>query len=612
MLVWMRKHAGLLLIVLYLVVHLAAINDYGFTWDYHFHLFGGGKLMGYDWQQLEPRALPYVDPDPRNAWTLPYGALMSIPPVASFLLLHKTWGLLPADNAYHLPILLWGVSGVGVLYLFLKEAFSRRIAFLAGIFLALTPRYFGDLHNNMKDVPSSVIFALNVWLLWRLVKHRRVADLIWASLAFAVAFNVKINSMFIPVVFGVWLTILQILNTKHEILNKNIHRKTQNPKLFHTWNFFHLNLVKFSDVGFKIWGYFLLAPLAAFALWSVFWPHPIAQLIHAYRTFGVGTNNIEVILNGAWYCSGSTVPWYYPWWYLAITTPITILLFFLIGIGKIVISFFRRYQAPNPKHQILNKHKPLNVLSIGALKSGFVSDLRFRNWNFPAQTLLILWLIVPLTRYFLPTIGVIDGVRHFEEVLFPLAALAAIGLDFIMRQIGRIKPIRHIDSILFLFILYSLLFTVYSYHPYQITYFNELVGGVKGAMGKYDLDYWGTSQKAAILWVNAHAPQNANVHIVMAAAVAGQYLRPDLLANLNTHGYDESDFVVLLNRQSFLYRFYYAYEYLLHHRPAYTVSVRDTPLTWIFDNRTDNATPRQTPWWQGEDPCIRPYWKGVQ
>ncbi len=532
---WIQKHAGLILIGIFFVTHVVLMGDYGFTWDFHFHFFGGGKLLGIHPEVLEPRNLPFVEPDPRRAWTLPYGPLMSIPPVASYLLFYKTLALLPADASYHLPILLWGISGIVILYLFMKEAVNRRAALLSAIFLGLTPRYFGDLHNNMKDVPSAVAFALNIWLLWRLVKHKRLIDLLLAVGGFAVAFNVKINSIFIPVVFIVWLFISYITHTK----------------------------IRISVYTFL---YFLIAPIAAFLLWWVFWPDPIGQLRHAFFTFGIGTNNIEVLLNGVWYCSGSTVPWYYPYWYLFITTPIPIMIGFFIGIATICW-----------KH---SKYRPVVML-------------------------MLLWLILPLTRYFIASIGVIDGIRHFEEVLFPLAALAAIGANFLFsfKRPGLSKLI-----ILFSFI--SLFWNIISYHPYQVTYFNELVGGAKGAFGKYDLDYWGTSQKAAVLWVNEHAPRNAKVHIVMAAAVAGQYLRPDLITNLNKYGYNDSDFVILLNRQSFFYRFFYAYEYLLYHRPVHTITVQGAPLTWIYDNRTDNRTPRQTPWWQGEDPCIIKYWRG--
>lgn len=535
-LAWSYKHAGAIIPLLFLIIHLSIMNGYGFTWDFHFHFFGGGKLMGIEPQTLEPRSLPFVEPDPRRAWTLPYGALMSMPPVMSYMLLHKTLTILAADNAYHLPIIIWGILGIGILYGFLREAINTRTAIIGALFLGLTPRYFGDMHNNMKDIPSAVIFTLNMWLLWRLVKHKRVIDCIAAVAAFAVAFNIKINSIFIPVIFVCWLLTLFASYKKITVIKP------------------------------VVW-YFIAAPIAAYLLWWVFWPDPIGQLRHAFFTFGIGTNNIEVILNGAWYCSGSTVPWYYPFWYLAITTPAPMLIGFVAGCITLVVHW-----------------KKL----------------------FPTNTLLVVWLLAPLSRYFIPSVGVIDGIRHFEEVLFPIAAISAIGINLIFI---RLKP-RVLRITLLIAVIGYLSVAIIQHHPYQIAYFNELVGGTKGAVGKYDLDYWGTSQKAAVAWVNARAPVNAKVHIVMAAAVAGQYLRPDLLPNLNRYGYDESDFVILLNRQSFLYRFFYAYEYLLHHRPAHVISLQGAPLTWIYDNRTDNKTQRQLPWWQGEDPCIIKYWKG--
>ncbi len=555
---WCHTHAGLITTVAFLLLHLSIMDRYGYTWDFHFHFFGGGKLLGIEPNVLEPRNLPFVEPDPRNAWTLPYGALMSIPPVASYLVLYKTLHLLPADAAYHLPIIFWGIAGVAILYAFVKEAANARTALFAAFILALTPRYFGDMHNNMKDIPSAVVFALNIWLLWRFVRHKRLTDLLLAIAAFAIAFNVKVNSVFIPAVFACWLIFLRFTNYRLRSAN-------------------YLS-------------YFLLAPLAAFLLWWVFWPDPIGQLKHAFLTFGIGTNNIEVLLNGSWYCSGSTVPWYYPYWYLAITMPLSVLIFFLVGVSAPIFpavqQFLTVYTSPL-------RGKTYHI----------THDVSVRHQR---QTLLLLWLFIPLTRYLVPSIGVIDGIRHFEEALFPLAALAALGVDKIF-SFAR----RPLAKLIFLCFVFGSLFSInWSYHPYQIAYFNELVGGAAGAVGKYDLDYWGTSQKEAVLWVNAHAPKNSTVHIAMAAAVAGQYLRPDLLATLNTRGYDDSDFVVILNRQSFFYRFFYVYEYLLAHRPTYTVRAAGAPLTWVYDNRSANTTPRQSPWWQDEDPCIIKYWRG--
>ena len=538
-----KRYTGVLIVTILLVLHLFISPQYGFTWDFHFHFFGGGKLLGIAPNVLEPRNLPFVEPDPRKAWTLPYGPLMSIPPVASYLYFHKTLGLLPADVSYHIPIIVWGVLGSLVLYLFLKEAVSYRAGVFAAVLLALIPRYFGDLHNNMKDIPSAVIFGANMWALWRLARYKRVTDLLLALFLFAAAFNIKINSVYIPVVFGVWI-VFQWVVTRRIRLEK------------------------------QTWLYILLAPVSALLLWWVFWTDPIGQLKHAYLTFGVGTNNIEVLLNGAWYCSGSTVPWYYPFWYLAVVTPISILFLALLGVTRV-------------------------VKSVATAPTSSESE---------TGVLFLVWFLVPLTRYAVPSIGVIDGIRHFEEVLLPIAALSGLALDWLYRTYAKKYP--HV-LIGFLCLLFAwLLSSIALYHPYEIAYFNELVGGAKGALGKYDLDYWGTSQKAAVEWINDHAPQNARVHIVMAAAVAGQYLRPDLLANLNTADYDHSDFVALLNRTSFLYRFYYAYAYFLGHRPVHTISVMGAPLVWIFDNRTNNVIQKQEPFWKHEDPCILKYWNG--
>lgn len=542
----LKKYSGVILTAALLILHLSILPRYGFTWDFHFHFFGGGKLLGIEPHVLEPRSLPFVEPDPRRAWTLPYGPLMSIPPVASYLFFHTMLHVLPSDVSYHIPIVVWGVLGTLMVFLFIKEAVSLRAGLFAALFLAFTPRYFGDLHNNMKDIPSAVMFGVNMWLIFRFIRKRRWIDLLIASIAFAAAFSVKINSIFIPVVYGAWIVLSGSIS-----LRELTHRRSRLLLL-----------------------YFLLAPTLAFIVWWMFWTDPIGQLFHAYRTFGVGTNNIEVLLHGTWYCSGSTVPWYYPFWYLAVVTPI-----------------------------------PLLLLSVAGIVRAFVHYIRHRtSQRGTTGLLLILWLFVPLSRYMFPKIGVIDGIRHFEEVMLPIAALSGITLDWIWVKLHASK--RLFAMLLFVVTVGWLITSVILYHPYQSVYFNELIGGTRGAFGKYDLDYWGTSQKEAVMWVNAHAPKNAKVHIVMAAAVAGQYLRPDLLSNLNKYGYDESDFVILLNRTSFLYRFFYAYEYLLFHRPTHTISVRGVPLTWIFDNRTNNRTSRQMPFWTGDDPCIIRYWRG--
>ncbi len=585
---------GIVLTGLLLAISIATLPDYGLTWDFHFHFFSGANFFGLKPADVEPRALPYVEPDPRNAVRLPYGPFVQILPFASWLVFYKQLALLPFDVAYNLPIVIAGVLGITVLYFFLAEAINWKVGFLAAIFLFLTPRYFSDFHNDMKDAPMAAVFALNLWMLWRLVKYHRVKDLIFASVAFALAFNTKINSIFIPAILAGWLILLKLINSKHEIRStKQIQNSNaKNPKLFDVWNFLHWNLFRISNLEFL---YFLAAPAAAFLLWWFFWGDPIGQLKLAVSTFGGGADNIEVLLNGQWFCAGSTVPWYYPLWYLAITTPLPILLSFIIGV---IWSISTVLVIQRTHKKTLNGYDA----RIGYVPRQSSDDTHFVTDFRTSSLLLILWLFLPLSRYLLPKIAVIDGVRHFEEVLYPVAAIAAFGFVQITKNI---RPV--FAAILFSLVISHMSYVMFSSHPFQITYYNELIGGARGAFGKYDLDYWGSSQKKAVEWLNASAQKDASVTIIMAGNVAGTYLRPDLLARLNTMSIENADYSIVLNRQSFFYRFFNVFDYLLTHKPIHTIEVNGAPLVWIFDNRLPQ-TPRQTPWWQGEDPCIRKYW----
>lgn len=55
-------------------------------------------------------------------------------------------------------------------------------------------------------------------------------------------------------------------------------------------------------------------------------------------------------------------------------------------------------------------------------------------------------------------------------------------------------------------------------HPYQSTYFNALVGGVAGADGRYETDYWLSRYKEGIERVNARAAGAGREVTVLVAA----------------------------------------------------------------------------------------------
>lgn len=513
----------------YLLLHLSLMPQYGLSWDYHYHHYAGLYHLGLPVPSInDVPAVPFTPPDPRLTIEDPFGPFIQIIPSFSQVVLHDRLGWLPFDMAYNLPIVVVGSLGVGVLYFFLFEVFGVMTALAGSISLALLPVWFGYVHTNMKDVPNAVAFTAAVYCFWRLARHGRVRDLFLAAAVFAVAFNIKINSFIIPVVCGIWW----IMSGGIEGLRR---RK-----------------------GMRVWTYFLFAPIAAAALWWPFWRNPLGKLLELPSFFSGNTINMPVLFNGEIVRSGINIPPVYPYVYLAITTPLPILVAFLLGLGILL-------------RQVLKKNDK--------------------------ALLLLVWFFVPLVRYLSPQAAAIDGVRHFMEVVFPLCAIAGVGAVWLYGYMAKwfhnisltIQPFSHSAIIRWsgiIIIIASLLWNLIKYHPYQTSYFNSLAGGIRGAQGKFDMDFWGAPQKEAMLWLNAHAGKNAIVHIVMAQSSAAVYLRDDLRVAANSKSMEESDYVVLLNRQSF-FSVYPIDGYRSRKTPAdivYKREIDDVPLVWIYKN----------------------------
>ena len=63
-------------------------------------------------------------------------------------------------------------------------------------------------------------------------------------------------------------------------------------------------------------------------------------------------------------------------------------------------------------------------------------------------------------------------------------------------------------------------------HPYEYVYFSPLVGGVAGANGGYEMDYWNTCQKSASTWLGQHYQQfvASDAPTIQGKNIAFQYI----------------------------------------------------------------------------------------
>ena len=157
--------------------------------------------------------------------------------------------------------------------------------------------------------------------------------------------------------------------------------------------------------------------------------------------------------------------------------------------------------------------------------------------------LLLAWIATVLSRYLVPQAVNYDGVRHFLELFPAMAAVAGLGVAWLGKRLLATWPwsgspvlSRRIRAGALAAALAPVLWALLATHPFQLAYWNVFAGGYAGARDR-DLpqacDYWGTSYRLGLRWLNEHAPRDALVAVPViehaVRLVSSQRLRQDLV-----------------------------------------------------------------------------------
>lgn len=136
---------------------------------------------------------------------------------------------------------------------------------------------------------------------------------------------------------------------------------------------------------------------------------------------------------------------------------------------------------------------------------GFVLSIKLVLKN---RLALLLWIsiIVNFGLYFLLKPVIYNGLRHFLYLLPIIVFLACLWLfDFLLnKKTGNI--IKIITGVLIFLNFAAVGVSMKKLHPYEYIYFNEVIGGLKGAHSRFETDYWGASYKEAADWLMKKEP----------------------------------------------------------------------------------------------------------
>jgi hypothetical protein len=257
-------------------------------------------------------------------------------------------------------------------------------------------------------------------------------------------------------------------------------------------------------------GYFLIAALVTYGSWPALWANPIEHYLKSWQMAFQFPWQGKIFFMGEFWRA-----WELPWFYLP-------LLF--------AIQFT----------------EPLVILASSGLILLIVRIKHFRSPELPL--LILLWFILPVGVLIFKRPPLYDNFRQVLFLVPPLFLLAGVALEEIYARLR---------SPLIRFVFYLVLFFpgVYGYlqlHPYEYTYYNSFVGGVKGASRAFETEYWMTSFREAIEYINQIAPPSKRVLVWEGARLVANFIRPDLILVENRGNTEKSnldnDYLIISSR----------------------------------------------------------------
>jgi hypothetical protein len=244
--------------------------------------------------------------------------------------------------------------------------------------------------------------------------------------------------------------------------------------------------------------YAIIASIAMYLTWPYLWTDPVGHLFGSLQTMSAYPWQGRVLFNGVKYASTALPYSYLPVLFgIQLTEPV-----WALSVVGLVISIIGR----RPERVEGEKRKLIE--------------------------LTILWFVIPLLGFIILHSALYDNFRQVLFILPPVFWLAGVVFEKIKNTKWRI-------ALVTLCLLPGILGIV-RLHPYEYIYYNSFIGGMDGAQGRFELDYWVISYREAAEYVNGIAPANSAIWVEGPSQLFGLYAREDLKI-FSTHEVERAD-----------------------------------------------------------------------
>jgi tetratricopeptide (TPR) repeat protein len=403
------------------------------------------------------------------------------------------------DDVYgfrHIMSSLAGWLAIFITALFAVWLSGYRTGIFVLLLFAVSPTFMGHAQNNLKDVPFALSYIAGIFFALRFLsaeERSKTSDIFLLMLS--IAFSVSIRAGGLLLICYLFLFFLMFL----------VYQKIREGK------------VEFSSACRKLI-IILLISFAAYFLGILLWPFalqdPFKNVLASYRVMAHFPSTFRQIFEGKTEWS-DFMPWYYLLKSMAITIPLIILA------GCLAFFLFSRKIYDSGKSLIYG--------------------------------MILITILFPVFFAIIEKSNLYSSWRQFLFVYTVIVLISAEGFNLLLGSINKKYLTWIIIAIMGLLAFHPLSYMIKNPSFYYI-YYNQFAGGLDGAHGNYETDYYYTGQTKASEWLIGYLNDNKKDSVRVGATYPVQWQfrkHPDIttfyLRNEERSQYDW-DYAIITNR----------------------------------------------------------------
>jgi tetratricopeptide (TPR) repeat protein len=350
------------------------------------------------------------------------------------------------EDVYGFRHLMSSVAGwlvILITALFAVWLAGYRAGILAMILFAISPTFIGHTQNNLKDIPFALGYIASIFFTLKfLVSGKKNSILNIILLTAGISFSISIRAGGLLLICFLFFFFF----------------------LFYLFKYLRDKQIDFIEIRTKLlWitGITVISWLSGILLWPDALQSPVKNVLESYYVMAQFPDTFRQIFEGK-------VEWsdYMPWYYLPKSMLITIPLIVLTGLALLII--FSKHLFKNGK----------------VILYGFV----------------IFTVLFPIIFVIYEKSNLYSSWRQFLFIYPGLVLLAAIGFHYFFQDMRRKYFIWGAVAWFAVLTIHPLKFMITN-HPYYYLYYNQFVGGLRGAYANYETDYYYVSQTEASEWL---------------------------------------------------------------------------------------------------------------